>query len=183
MQSQPVLSNGSAPSLSPRSGGLVDYDFDEDDEDYKPPLRKQSEVSEGDEGTVESFRLKRKLGPKEEPELMIKKQRISKHSKSKDGVFAALCSTLSQAVLPIKKTADLKSSSSVVEKPSDNGSVNCSEMGVTSSLEPNHKEKESNCSRSCSDGFHNNPENRQLNGEECSLIPPSSSPEMTVNGS
>ncbi|XP_058212617.1 uncharacterized protein LOC131324609 isoform X1 [Rhododendron vialii] len=185
VQSQPVLSNGSTPSrpsLSPRSGGLVDYDFDEDDEDYKPPPRKQSEISEGDEATVESFRLKRKLGPKEEPELMIKKQRIGKHSKSKDGVFAALCSTLSQAVLPSKKTADLKNSS-VEEKPSENGSVNCSDIRVTSSHEPNHKDKESTGSRSCSDSFHNNPDNRPLNGEDCSLIPPSSTPEMTVNGS
>lgn len=113
---------------------------------------------------------------------MIKKQRIGKHSKSKDGVFAALCSTLSQAVLPCKKTADLKNSS-VEEKPSENGSVNCSDTRVTSSHEPNHKDKESTGSRSCSDSFHNNPDNRPLNGEDCSLIPPSSTPEMTVNGS
>ncbi|KAL6990056.1 hypothetical protein U1Q18_015805 [Sarracenia purpurea var. burkii] len=185
---QPVLSNGSAASLPPlssKSGRLVDYDFDEEDEDYKPPPKKHSEISDGDDGIIESFRLKRKLAQKEEPEL-IKKQRIGKNSKSKhNNVFAALCSTLSQAVLPGKKTASTtmrivpgspdSRNSSVEENHTDNnGSISCSDKCLTSD--------EGN-PRSCSDSLHESPDNRQLSGEDCSLIPSNSSPEMTVNGS
>ncbi|PSS01531.1 Serine/threonine-protein phosphatase 4 regulatory subunit like [Actinidia chinensis var. chinensis] len=179
VQARPILSNGSAasyPLLSPRAGGLVDYADDEDDEDYKPPPRKQPEIPDGDEGTVESFRLKRKLALKEEPEL-IKKQRTGKNSKSNDNVFAALCSTISQAVLPSQKAAhtvhpvprspDLKTSSDEENHPN----------------EENHTRKEPTSPRSCSDSLHPSSDNRQLSGEDCPLIPPTSSPEMTVNGS
>ncbi|GFZ09072.1 binding protein [Actinidia rufa] len=179
VQARPVLSNGSAasyPLLSPRAGGLVDYADDEDDEDYKPPPRKQPEIPDGDEGTVESFRLKRKLALKEEPEL-IKKQRTGKNSKSNDNVFAALCSTISQAVLPSQKAAhtvhpvprspDLKTSSDEENHPD----------------EENHTRNEPTSPRSCSDSLHPSSDNRQLSGEDCPLIPPTSSPEMTVNGS
>ncbi|KAK9288932.1 hypothetical protein L1049_017403 [Liquidambar formosana] len=107
-EAQPSLPNGGTanyPTLSPRSGGLVDYDDDEDDEDYRPPPKKQSEKSDGDEVVVESLKMKRKLGSKEKEPDSTKKQRLGKNFKSKDSVFAALCSTLSQAVLPSKKTA------------------------------------------------------------------------------
>nr|XP_027060710.1 serine/threonine-protein phosphatase 4 regulatory subunit 3-like [Coffea arabica] len=84
-QSQHNLPNGSTTTYpSTRSGGLVDY---EDDEDYKPPSRKPADNS-GEDDEVESFRL----------------QRSHKSSKPNEGVFVALCSTLSQAVLPGKKT-------------------------------------------------------------------------------
>ncbi|KAK8661817.1 hypothetical protein V6N13_091409 [Hibiscus sabdariffa] len=111
VKSQPVLSNGDAvscPSLSPRSGGLVDYDEDEDedDEDYKPPQRKQAETSEEDEGTMGSLGLKRKLASNKKEPRLAKKQRLGKSCKPGESVFAALCSTLSQAVLPGKKTAN-----------------------------------------------------------------------------
>ncbi|KAI7736107.1 hypothetical protein M8C21_004236, partial [Ambrosia artemisiifolia] len=108
LRAQPSLSNGSAAntsSLSPRLGGLVDYEDDEDDdEDYKPPPRNKSE--DDDEAGLE-LRLKRKLSSsKQEPDL-VKKQRLSgKTAKSKESVFASLCSTLSHAVLPSKKTAN-----------------------------------------------------------------------------
>ncbi|KAJ0577269.1 putative armadillo-like helical, PH-like domain superfamily protein [Helianthus annuus] len=108
VRAQPGLSNGSAAntsSLSPRPGGLVDYEDDEDDdEDYKPPPRNKTE--DDDEAGLE-LRLKRKLSTsKQEPDL-VKKQKLSgKTTKSKESVFATLCSTLSQAVLPSKKTAN-----------------------------------------------------------------------------
>lgn len=93
-------SNGGTPSLS---GGLVDYDDDEDDEDYRPPRREQLDISDGEDAMMESLKNKRKLELKDKNESdMRKKQRLEK--KSKDSVFAALCSTLSQAVLPSKKT-------------------------------------------------------------------------------
>lgn len=177
---------------SSRAGGLVDYDDDEDDEDYKPPPRKQSEVSEEDEGMVEPFRLKRKLASKE-PEL-VKRQRISRSSKSKDSVFASLCSTLTHAVLPNKKTAStmhivprspISSKSSDEVNNDEKGSLSCSSKSISSDGEKveNHAGKESPSPKSCSDSLHVTPENRQRSGDECPLIPPKSSPEMAVNGS
>lgn len=168
--------------FSPRS--LVDYEDDEDDEDYKPPPRKQPEASEEDEGIMESLRVKRKLPSKDtEPEL-VKKQKLSKNPKSKDSVFAALCSTLSQAVLPSKKSAinihtgartvEGRMSSSEDKQESDNSNV---------TAEDNHIEKETTASRSFSDCLHAKSDNIQLGGEERSLVPPKSSPEMAVNGS
>ncbi|KAK8478234.1 hypothetical protein V6N11_080193 [Hibiscus sabdariffa] len=191
VQSQPVSSNGvvaSHSSLSPRSGGLVDYDDDEDDDEYKPPPpRKQTETPEEDEGTMESLRLKRKLNPKEhEP---TKKQRLGKSSKSKGSVFAALCSTLSQAVLPSKKTANaVHLSTPIAEGNEGSGEENHLEKGSSSprdsddnsSEEDNHKEDPP---RNCSDHPHSPSDNRQLSGEDSPLIPPNSSPEMAVNGS
>ncbi|XVF28229.1 hypothetical protein REPUB_Repub15cG0011500 [Reevesia pubescens] len=193
VQSQPVLSNGVAASYqssSPRSGGLVDYEDDEDDEDYKPPPRKQTETSEEDEGTMESLRLKRKLTPKEKEPELVKKQCLGKSSKSRDSVFAALCSTLSQAVLPSKKTANAmhlstrsaegnKSSGEENHQEKESGSPRSSDN--SSSEEDNHREKEP--PRNCSDCLHSPSENRQLSGEDCPLIPPKSSPEMAVHGS
>ncbi|KAK1435894.1 hypothetical protein QVD17_01666 [Tagetes erecta] len=110
---QPSLSNGSATnssSSSPRAGGLVDYADDEyDDENYKPPPRKKK--SEDDDEAGLELRLKRKLpSSKQEPDL-VKKQRLTgKSHKSKESVFATLCSTLSQAVLPSKKTTNAPNS-------------------------------------------------------------------------
>ncbi|XP_022723135.1 serine/threonine-protein phosphatase 4 regulatory subunit 3-like isoform X2 [Durio zibethinus] len=190
VQSQPVFSNGVAvshPSLSPRSGGLVDYDDDEDDEDYRPPPRKQTETSEEDEGTMESLRLKRKLTKEREPEL-AKKQRLCKSSKSRDSVFAVLCSTLSQAVLPSKKTANaihLSTRSAEVNLGEANhlekesGSPRSSDNNSTEG--DNLREKES--PRHCSECLHSPSDNRQLSGDDCPLIPPTSSAEMAVNGS
>ncbi|TYI68638.1 hypothetical protein E1A91_D08G102500v1 [Gossypium mustelinum] len=37
--------------------------------------------------------------------------------------------------------------------------------------------------RNCSDCLHSPSDNRQLSGGDCPLVPPKSSPEMTVNGS
>ncbi|KAL4312578.1 hypothetical protein GQ457_01G030080 [Hibiscus cannabinus] len=194
VQTQSVSSDGvaaSCPSLSPISGGLVDYDDDEDDEDYRPPPKKQSETSEEDEGALESLRLKRKLISREhENELAHKKQRLGKSSKSRDSVFAALCSTLSQAVLPSKKTANAMplSSRSVdvnkgsgEEKHTEKESSSLRNADKSSSEEDNHREKEP--PRNCSDCLHSPSDSRQLSGEDCPLIPPNSSPEMAVNGS
>ncbi|XP_027339154.1 serine/threonine-protein phosphatase 4 regulatory subunit 3-like isoform X3 [Abrus precatorius] len=196
-QQQPVLSNGVAASnsqLSPRSGGLVDYDDDEDDEDYRPPPRKKPEVSEEDEGTVESFRLKRKLPSKDKEETeLVRKQKLSKNSKSKDSVFASLCSTLSHAVLPGKKPAsnihtgpwttdgNVSSSEGIQEKEPD-VSRNCCESS-NETAEVNHVEKEAAAYRNFSDGLYGTSDNGQLGGEEHTLVSPKSSPEMTVSGS
>ncbi|TYH27367.1 hypothetical protein ES288_A02G064600v1 [Gossypium darwinii] len=194
VQSQPVSSDGvaaSCPSLSPRSGGLVDYEDDEDDEDYRPPPKKHTETSEDDEGTLETLRLKRKLISREhENEVAYKKQRLGKSSKARDSVFAALCSTLSQAVLPIKKTANampLSSQSAEGTKALGEGnhtekeSSSSRSSGKSSSEEDSHREKEP--PRNCSDCLHSPSDNRQLSGDDCPLVPPKSSPEMTVNGS
>ncbi|RVW39920.1 Serine/threonine-protein phosphatase 4 regulatory subunit 3 [Vitis vinifera] len=196
VQAQPVLSNGVAanyPSLSPRSGGLVDYADDEDEEEYRPPPKKQPENLDGDEGALESLKLKRKLASKEKEPEPAKKARLAKNPKSKDGVFAALCSTLSQAVLPNKKIASPihitprttdGNQSTDEEKHQEDEPLSfrsCSDNS-SSSDEENHREKEPAASRNCSDCLHSSSDNRQLGGEDCPLIPPKSSPEMAVNG-
>jgi protein phosphatase-4 regulatory subunit 3 len=178
---------------SPRSGGLVDYDDDEDDEDYRPPLRKQPETSDEDEGTMESLRLKRKLASKDNKPEVSKKQRIGKNSKTKDNVLTALCSTLSQAVLPSKKTpcttqatshtADGNQSSSEENHQENKPDTDRSCSDNSSTTDENHREKEPPASRTCSDHLHSTSDDRQLGGEESPLIPPKSSPEMAVNGS
>ncbi|XP_022138259.1 serine/threonine-protein phosphatase 4 regulatory subunit 3-like isoform X2 [Momordica charantia] len=196
--SQPALSNGvtiSYPPASPRSGGLVDYDDDDDDEDYKPPQRKQPDTSDEDNEMMEALRKKRKLAPQEEPEMAKKQQLVKKH-KPKDGVFASLCSTLSQAVLPGKKTMNAshtspctsyenKSSAEENHKTDPAISSSSSDSSNCNSDEENHREKESAASRSYSSSsvLHITSENRQLGGDDYPLIPPKSSPEMTVNGS
>ncbi|MBA0570960.1 hypothetical protein Golob_004558, partial [Gossypium lobatum] len=186
VQSQPVLSNGvavSCPSSRPRSGGLVDYD-DEDDEDYRSPPRKQTETSEDDEGSMESLGLKRKLTPKEKEPGLAKKQRLGKSSKPRDSVFAALCSTLSQAVLPSKKTANAMhlSTQSGEENHIEKESGSPRSCDDKSPNEGNLREKES--PRNCSEYLHGPSDNRQLSGEDPrSLLPSKSSPEMAVNGS
>ncbi|KAE8685769.1 putative protein translocase [Hibiscus syriacus] len=194
VQPQPVSSDGGAasyPSLSPRSGGLVDYDDDEDDEDYRPPPKKHSETSE-DDGALESLRLKRKLISREhENEKAYKKQRLGKSSKTRDSVFAALFSTLSHAVLPSKKTANAVplSSRSADERKglgednhTEKESISPRSSDRTISEEDNHREKEP--PRNCSDCVHSPSDSRQqLSGEDCPLIPQKSSPEMAVNGS
>lgn len=177
---------------SPRSVGLVDYDDDEDDEDYKPPPRKHPETSDEDEGTMESLRLKRKLAFKDrEPEL-AKRQRLGKNSKPKESVFAALCTTLSQAVLPNKKTASNMHTTHTADGVSNSGegknqenehAVSRSCADSNNSEDEDNREKEPATSRGCSDRLHGTSENRQLGGEDCPLIPPKSSPEMAVNGS
>jgi len=158
---------------SPRSVRLVDYDDDEDDEDYKPPPRKHTETSDEDEGTMESLRLKRKLASKDrEPEL-AKRQRLGKNSKPKESVFAALCTTLSQAVLPNKKTArnmhtthiaDGVSNSSEGKNQENEHAVSRSCADSNNSEDEDNKEKEPATSRGCFNRLHGTSENRQLGG-------------------
>ncbi|CAA2939525.1 serine threonine- phosphatase 4 regulatory subunit 3 isoform X1 [Olea europaea subsp. europaea] len=188
VQSQPVLANGSAlnyPSL--RASGLVDYEDDEDDEDYRPPPKKLSDISDEDEGLAE-FRLKRKSVSKEEPEPKRLLQ-SPKGPKPREGVFAALCSTLSQAVLPSKKTTGAGTDSPQLDarkttiEPAYNvkGSMRSSDDNGNADMESHSKDEEAS-PRSFSDSLHDYPENGQR-GDDCSLLPPKSSPEMAVNGS
>ncbi|CAL0300954.1 unnamed protein product [Lupinus luteus] len=195
-QKQPTLVNGVAASYSqlrPRSGGLVDYDDDEDDEDYRPPPKKHPETSEDDEGTMESLRLKRKLPPKDKDPELLKKQKLSKNSKPKDNVFATLCSTLTQVVLPGKKTAinihtgpwkiDGKMSPSEDKQEKEPDVLRSGSENSDTTAEENHVEKETAASRYYSDRSQATSDNGQLSGEEKPLVSPNSSPEMAVNGS
>lgn len=144
---------------------------------------------------MEAFRQKRKSAPQEEPE-MVKKQRLIKKNKPKDGVFASLCTTLSQAVLPGKKTTNATRTSlctsyenkSLGEENHETSpaiSSSSSDSSSSNSDEESRREKESTASRSYSNSsvLHITSENRQLGGDDYPLIPPKSSPEMTVNGS
>lgn len=175
-----------------RPGGLVDYEDDEDDEDYKPPPRKQSDNSgEDEEGVVESF-LKRKSTSKEESEPKRLQQRSPKMSKPNEGVFAALCSTLSHTVLPSKKTSGTEPEAPRSDMSKHNNEVNNEGKGHTTSNdagrsadEDDHSEKGKESSGSPqqeSEDLHDCPNNGPI-GDDCPLISPKSSPEMAVNGS
>lgn len=188
VQSQPIVPNGSASSYpSVRPGGLVDYEDDEDDEDYKPPPRKQPDNSGEDEGVVESF-LKRKSTLKEEPEPK-RLQRSPKMSKPNEGVFAALCSTLSQAVLPSKKTTGTEPEAprSDMSKNINEGKGNTNPSDAGRSADAEHRSEKENEGGSprqaaASEDLHDCPNNGPI-GDDCPLISPKSSPEMAVNGS
>lgn len=184
----------SSNSYSPRPGGLVDYDDDEDDEDYRPPPRKQPETLDDDDGALHTLRLKRKPVHKDKESEKVKKQRLGKNPKTKDGVFAVLCSTLSQAVLPNKNTVSSQHSrpnsidgnmSSDQEscKVNDQNAIRSSTDRDSNLGEENQTESQPISSKKCSEPLLKPSDNRQLNGEDCSLVPPNSSPEMTVNGS
>ncbi|XP_004487777.1 uncharacterized protein [Cicer arietinum] len=194
-QQQRVLSNGAAASCSEfslRSGGLVDYDDDEDDEDYKPPPRKHPEASEEDEGPMESLGMKRKLPLNNKETNLVRKQKLANSSKPKDNVFSALCSTLSHAVLPGKKNEiNVHTGHSTIDGGMNSSEVNyVKEINVSRSCsgnsnttaEENHVEKETGIHKNFSDGSNGITDNRQLGGEEHSLVSPKSSPEMAVNG-
>ncbi|KAL8047559.1 hypothetical protein ABFX02_07G007500 [Erythranthe guttata] len=173
-QSQhPVLVNGPSPNhTSARSGGLVDYDDDEDDEDYKPPPKKTVVGSDEEEG----LRLKRKLVSQEEPEPK-KLRRSTKDLTPRDGVFAALCST----VLPSKKVESVNQNS-VEPNHQEKGSTGSSDCGQNDGTE-NHSDKEEVSSRSFTEELNDSVDNTKKGGDESPVLPPKSSPEMTVNGS
>lgn len=127
---------------------------------------------------------------------MVKKQRLVRKYKPKDGVFASLCTTLSQAVLPAKKTTNATQTSLCTSyENKDSGekdhetnpaiSSRSSDSSSSNSDEENRGEKESTASRSYSNSsvLHITTESQQLGGDDYPLIPPKSSPEMTVNGS
>lgn len=170
---------------------MVDYD-DDDDEDYRPPPRKQTD--DEDEATMTALKLKRKLpsnsmdgGPES-----AKKQRLMNKggTKSKEGgVFAALCSTLSNAMLPGKKAsspASPQSSSSGDSGLREEEAATLEKSRTTSwteSDDDNHngKENEKEANGGCTDIS-----SRQLGGgEEIQLVhQPNSPPEMAAaNGS
>ncbi|XP_010443616.1 PREDICTED: serine/threonine-protein phosphatase 4 regulatory subunit 3 isoform X1 [Camelina sativa] len=177
-QPKPHLSNGvaaSPTSSSPRLGGLVDYEDDEDDEDYKPPPRKQPEVSEDEEG--ELLRLKRKSACVEREQEPSKKPRLGKSSK-RENVFAVLCSTLSHAVLTGKKSSGSTGSAarSIVAKGAED-SRSSEENNSSSSDDENQKDD------GVSSSENGTSDNGKLNGEESLVVASKSSPEMAVNGS
>lgn len=147
-----------------------------------------------DEGSLHTLRLKRRPVHKDKESEKAKKLRLGRNPKMSNGVFAALCSTLSHTVLPDKVTAISQqpkphlidpNNSSDHESPKgqDQNALRTATDSNSSLDEENHTEKPPISSKKCSDQLLNPSENRQLNGEDCSLIPPNSSPEMTVNGS
>lgn len=87
------------------SGGLVDYDDDEDDEEFKTPPKNQPGVKVNDEETRETLELKRQACSNDNDQELFKKQRLCKNAKSKD-FSAALCSTLGKIPPNAATTSD-----------------------------------------------------------------------------
>ncbi|KAL9240254.1 hypothetical protein vseg_014496 [Gypsophila vaccaria] len=186
VQTYPISSNGSAPSepiLSSKAVGLVDYDDDED-ENYKPPPRRQTDPSDEDDGALEILSMKQKLAPTEESGL-LKKRRLNKDCKTKKSVFSALCSTLSQAVLPkekatcvIARTLETNDQNKEAEDCTTSDHRNCN-------LGDKNSGKEEVISQNCSDSNSKPLDNGQLDGENHNdqHTATNSTPEMVVNGS
>ncbi|VFQ65123.1 unnamed protein product [Cuscuta campestris] len=195
-QPRRVLANGSVSNyVAVRSGGLVDYDDDEDDEDYKPPPKKQ--VGPSNEDEVESFPLKRKLCSKEEP-ISKRVHRAAKNSKSRNSVFAALCSTLSQAVLPtnVKTTNTAQEGDSSCSDPKDSTTeASCGKTSRVPSSDCNGSLEAERCvdkdevssptnfSQGLSSSSNSPDSNNNNNNRQFCEIQQKSSPEMAVNGS
>lgn len=177
--------------FSSKPAGLVDYDDDEDDEDYKPPPRRQPDASDGDASTLELSRVKRRVAAEEEPEL-IKKQRLDKNSKLKENIFAAQCSTISQAVLPNKDAASIVHNSS--HGASTKTTNNCNHQQhneadlvrdhiVENSSGDDNRSEQNIIPQNNSNTSPKSHENGQLKGEEHPHVPANTSSEMAVNGS
>ncbi|KAK6138792.1 hypothetical protein DH2020_027469 [Rehmannia glutinosa] len=101
------------------------------------------------------------------------------------GVFAALCSTLSETVLPSKKVATtaLNNNPSNVNQNSIEPNVEeKGSIGSSKNAEIEDDNDKEEASRSFTDGLDDSADN-MMHGDECSLFPPKSSPEMVVNGS
>lgn len=131
--------------------------------------------------------MKRKSSSKEEPEPK-RLQRSARSAKPNEGVFAALCSTLSQAVLPSKKAAGgvTEAPRSDTNRKPDVSSPEEKGLRGQSDVDgkvDDHSEKEAGSSPKVSDELHDSPKNG-ASGDDRSLVPPQkSSPEMAVNGS
>lgn len=146
---------------STRSGGLVDY---EDDEDYKPPPLRKPEEDED-----ELLSVKRKPPLVEREQEPSKKPRLGK----RENVFTVLCSTLSHAVRTGKKSQG--TSESAAKEPEESSSSE--ENTRSSSDDESHKEDGVAC---CEHGTSS--DNGKLNAEESVVVAQKSSPEMAVNG-
>ncbi|KAF3608415.1 hypothetical protein DY000_02051282 [Brassica cretica] len=168
-QAEPHLSNGvdASPSSSSsmKSGGLVDYEDNEDDEDYKPPPLRQPE-----EGEDELLSLKRKSPLVEREQEPSKKPRLGK----RENVFTVLCSTLSHAVRTGKKSQG--TSESAAKEPEESRSSE--ENTRSSSDDESHKEDDGVACRE----HGTSSDNGKLNAEESVVVAQKSSPEMAVNG-
>ncbi|XP_020254939.1 serine/threonine-protein phosphatase 4 regulatory subunit 3B isoform X2 [Asparagus officinalis] len=157
----PNLPNGTKvahSSVRPGSGGLVDYDDDEDDEDYNPPTRKPESATEGEKATDSSSKLKRRTpDSKSEESELSKKNRLEQQSE--DGKVAVV--------------SDLPSRDTAAPPAEDTG-------GHSNDIST---EKETTAGESSTKCLTNSTDSRQTSGDNCQSTPISnSSQEMTVNG-
>ncbi|KAJ8444990.1 hypothetical protein Cgig2_029184 [Carnegiea gigantea] len=178
-----VSSNGSAShwqTLSSRPGGLLDYDDDEDDEDYKPPLspRRKTDASDGDEGTLESLGVRRKMASREQPGL-AKRQRLDRIPKSKDSVqfYQPRKLQVSHIVPPICQIQQSADTENHQEKEAEVVKRQCHDTRRTG--EENGTE-EKVASRNCSEASTKTRENGQLEREDHPHLHSQSSVEMVV---
>ncbi|GAA0138958.1 ATP synthase [Lithospermum erythrorhizon] len=185
--SRPVA-NGTTAGIhsSGRTGGLVDYD--EDDEDFKPPPRKKSEVADEDEGIVESLGLKRKLSAKDEPKPK-RLQKLPKRSKPNCSlVFSPLSSAQSNAASACKKngsashTTNSSEAKEHAEANDEQKAISSSDQTRTAEADSFDQESSPKTSPKSSSDDLSKADSRPLEDDH-PLIPPKPSAEMAVNGS
>ncbi|KAJ0979863.1 hypothetical protein J5N97_015337 [Dioscorea zingiberensis] len=168
-QTLPNEPNSNFSSVRPASSGLVDYEDDDDEDNYNPPRR--PEASTEDDENLGQSKPKRKSVTKaesnEELEL-TKKRRLEQHSVDGQEAVTTDSSPCSCSDAPSSR----EQSSDVTQTPLDKTNTDEHSSG-----------KENSAASSC----YSIPEAgdiRQSKGEDCPLAPKSSSsPEMVVNSS
>ncbi|XP_077219478.1 uncharacterized protein LOC143853553 [Tasmannia lanceolata] len=169
-QPSPALPNGTSasyPSFRPGSCGLVDYDDDEDDEDYNSPSGSRQENSTGGDRVTDSPKSKRKSSSANSNNEELG---ITKKSRLDNGNAAAVsvgCSTLTHVNSSGKKSA-MPNNPHTADTNSGSNEL--------------HSGKELILSKNCSNCSPNTPDTRQLSAEDGPLMPINSTPsEMGVN--
>lgn len=180
-QASPNLPNGTKvrdQNPRPRSGGLVDYDDDEDDEDYNPPSRKPGSSTDGDE-TADSSRKSKRKSPdsKREVSELTKRQRLGQQPDDGKAAIVAPCTTCNHSDLPSK---DQTASDSAEDT---NASSNHSSVEKEAAVPHGSDDKEVAAPESCSNCLSSTVDTRQPSGEDCQPTPTSNSPQdIAVNG-
>ena len=120
---------------------------------------------------------------------VAKKQRLDKSSKSKDSMFAALCSTLSQTVLPNKKATSIiqnASHASIVKRSTDKDHHEIEKVELVRRRDDNSSDEQNRGEKVTSQSHSDNTlSNTQVSGkseaEDSLYLPASSSLEKVVN--
>ncbi|KAK8968318.1 hypothetical protein KSP40_PGU008271 [Platanthera guangdongensis] len=156
------------PFIMPRALGLVDYEDDEDDEDYNPPRRSPSSASNDGDTLADLCKPKRTSSSTDDSKDLVfegtKKRRLGQHSRE----FSAAEVNSNHGENTNKPELSPSSGSRASES---NGELN--EHG-----------KERACLPERSNSSPSTPDTRQFTGEDSKLTQiGSTTPEITVNGS
>lgn len=143
----------------------MDYDDDEDDEDYNPPSKKPEPVTEPGKTLVSSGKSKRKSPDSKGAVCELrKKPRLEQQSSDGMVVVVAPCATCIPSDSPNKDTAPIASTNDT------DGSSNDSIVEKNAAVPDN-----------CSNCLSNTVDTRQPSGEDCRTPSTNNSPREMAN--